>query len=41
MDKFRNIFETSYNYYTDQLKSKIVENLINKYAVREEEKPYF
>lgn len=41
MDKFRNIFETSYTYYSDQLKSKIIENLINKYATREEEKAYF
>ncbi len=41
MDKYRNIIDTTYTFYSDQLKNKITQKIINDYSKRAEEKGYF
>jgi hypothetical protein len=34
MDKYRNIFDTTYTFYSDQLKNKILKKLSDDYMKR-------
>lgn len=36
MDKHRNIIDTSYTFYSDQLKNKVIEKLLNEYVKKPE-----
>lgn len=41
MDKYRNIIDTTYTFYNDQLKNKIVNKLLTDHAKRPDEQAFF
>jgi hypothetical protein len=41
MDKYRNIIDTTYTFYNDQLKTKIVDKLLNDHTKRPDEQAFF
>lgn len=41
MDKYRNILDTTYTFYTDQLKAKTLPKLLNDHVKRPEEQAFF
>ena len=41
MDKYRNIIDTTYTFYNDQLKTKIVNKLLADHTKRPEEQAFF
>ena len=41
MDKYRNIIDTPYTYFSDQLKNKITQKLLTDHTKRAEEKAFF